>query len=122
MTTFWKFNSSIVLWALWTSRRRRIFQEIQWNVVDVVKEIWLTLMHTLKGEYDAIKGDSNAVFRKQEVFKKRWERMNVFFMVMVVYIGGVNHLFGYFLLQHEACGHVQLFLAMLWEICMFLAT
>ena len=49
--------------------------------MDVVKEIWLTSMHTLKGEYDAIKGDSDVVFRKQEVFKKRWERMNVFCMV-----------------------------------------
>ena len=51
------------------------------NVVDVVKEICLTLVHTLKEEYDAIKGDSDVVFRKKEVFKKRWERMNVFCMV-----------------------------------------
>ena len=29
----------------------------------------------------AIKGDSDVVFRKQEDFKKRWERMNVFYMV-----------------------------------------
>ena len=60
-----KMISSIVLWALWTSRRRRIFQEIQWNVVDVVKEIWLTLVHTLKGKCDAINGDSDVVFRMQ---------------------------------------------------------
>ena len=43
--------------------------------VDVVKEIWVTLINTLKGEYDAIKGDSHIVF------KKRWERMKVFCMV-----------------------------------------
>ena len=49
--------------------------------MDVVKEIWLTLVHTLKGEYDTIKGDSDVVFQKKEVFKKRWERMNVFYMV-----------------------------------------
>ena len=49
--------------------------------MDVVKEIWVTLVHTLKGEYDAIKGDSDVVFRKQEVFKKRWERMKVFSMI-----------------------------------------
>ena len=77
----WETISSITLWVLWTSRRRRIFQQIQWNVVEVVKEIWVTLVHTLKGEYDAIKGDSDVVFRKQEVFKKRWERMKVFCMV-----------------------------------------
>ena len=49
--------------------------------MDAVKEIWMTLVHTLKGEYDAIKGDPDVVFRKQEVFKKRWERMNVFYTV-----------------------------------------
>ena len=49
--------------------------------MEVVKEIWVTLVHTLKGEYDVIKGNSDVVFRKQEVFKKRWERMKVFCMV-----------------------------------------
>ena len=49
--------------------------------VDVDKEIWLTLVHILKGDYDAIHSDSNVVFRKQEVFKNKWERMNVFGMV-----------------------------------------
>ena len=41
------------------------FQQIQWNVVDVDKEIGVALVHTLKGEYDAIKGDSDVVSRKQ---------------------------------------------------------
>ena len=26
---------------------------------------------------------------------------------MAIYVGGINHLFGYFLHQHEPCGHVQ---------------
>ena len=78
----WETISSITLWVLWTSRCRRIFQQIQWNVVDVVKEIWLTFVHTLfKGEYDVIKDVSGVVFQKKEFFKKRWERMNVFYMV-----------------------------------------
>ena len=37
---------------------------MQWNVVDVVKEIWLTLVNTLKDEYDVIKRDLDVVFRK----------------------------------------------------------
>ena len=78
----WETISSITLWVLWTSRCRRIFKQIQWNVVDVVKEIWLTFVHTLfKGEYDVIKDVSGVVFQKKEFFKKRWERMNVFYMV-----------------------------------------
>ena len=53
----WETSNSIVLWALWISRYQGLFQEIQWNVVDVVKEMLLTLVHTLKGEYDVIEGD-----------------------------------------------------------------
>ena len=49
--------------------------------MDVVKEIWVTLVHALKGEYDAIKDDSDVVFRKQEVFEKSRQRMKVFSMV-----------------------------------------
>ena len=60
----WETISSITLWVLWSSRCRRIFQQIQWNVVDVVKEIWLTVEHTLKGEYDAIKGDSDVLSKE----------------------------------------------------------
>ena len=54
--------------------------------MDIVNEIWPTLVHTLKGEYDAIKGDSNGAFQKQEVFKKRWERMNVLCMAFGRYV------------------------------------
>ena len=73
--------SSIIVWVLWTSRCRRVFQQIKWNVVEVVKEIGGTLVHTRKGEYDAIKGDLDVAFRKQEALKKRWEIMKVFYMV-----------------------------------------
>ena len=34
----WETISSIMLWVLWTSRCRRIFQSIQWNNVDRIKE------------------------------------------------------------------------------------
>ena len=101
----WDTISSITLWVLWTNRCQRIFQQIVWNVVDVV-EIWVTLVHTLKGQYDAIKGDSNVVFRNQEDFKKRCERMEVFCMVNVIYVGGINNHSEYFLHRHEACGRV----------------
>ena len=47
-----------------------IFQQIQWNVVDVVKDILLTLVHTLKGKYDAIKGDSDLVFESKRFLKR----------------------------------------------------
>ena len=32
--------------------------------MDVDKEIGVALVHTLKGEYDTIKGNSDVVFRK----------------------------------------------------------
>ena len=64
----------------------------------------LTLVHTLKGEYDVIKGDSGVVFQKQEVFKKRWERVNVFCMVN----GSIRWRYRppLWVFRHEACGHV----------------
>ena len=49
-TVVWETIISTTSWVLWTSRCRRIFQQIQWNVVEVVKEILVTLVHTLKGD------------------------------------------------------------------------
>ena len=62
------------------------------------------LVHTIEGEYDAIKGDSYVIFRKQEVFKKRWEKMQAFCMVN----GSIRWRYRppLWVFRHEACGHV----------------
>ena len=44
----WSTISSLVVWVLWKARCKGVFQKVKPNAVELVKEIWLMLMHTLK--------------------------------------------------------------------------
>ena len=47
-----------------------VFQNVKPNVVELVKEIWLMLLHTLRGQFEAIHGEPDVVFRKQQQFRE----------------------------------------------------
>ena len=65
---------SLVIWVLWKAICECVFQKIKQNVVEVVKEIWFMLLHALRGEYDAITGEFDVVFRKQQHFREMWTK------------------------------------------------
>ena len=66
--------SSLVVWVLWKARCKCVFQKIQENVVELVKEIWLMLLHTLRGKYEAIIGEPKVLIRKQQQFQEILKR------------------------------------------------
>ena len=45
-----------------------VFQKVKQNAIELVKEIWLMLLHTLRGQYKAIIGEPDVVIRKQQQF------------------------------------------------------
>ena len=49
----WSTISSLVVWVLWKARCKCIFQKFKPNVVELVNEIWLMLLHTVRGQYEA---------------------------------------------------------------------
>ena len=59
---------SLVVWVLWKARCKCVFQKVKLNVIELVKDIWLMLWHTLRGQYEAITGEPDVVFRKQQHF------------------------------------------------------
>ena len=66
--------SSLVVWVLWKARCKCVFQKVKQNAVELVKEIWLMLLHTLRGQYEAIIGEPDVVFRKQQHFREMWTK------------------------------------------------
>ena len=74
----WSMISSLVVWVLWKARCKCVFQKVKPNAVELVKEIWLMLLHTLRGQYEAIPGDPDVVFRKQQHFREIWKKADVF--------------------------------------------
>jgi hypothetical protein len=73
----WSTISSLVVWVSWKARCKCVFQKVKQNAVELVKEIWLMLLHTLRGQYDAITGEPEVVIRKQQ-FREVWKKAEVF--------------------------------------------
>ena len=74
----WSTISSFVVWVLWKARCKCVFQEVKQNVVELVRDIWFMLIHTLRGQYKAIIGEIEVVFRKQQHFREFWKKAMVF--------------------------------------------
>ena len=64
----WSTISSLVVSVSWKAGRKCEFQKVKQNVVELVKEIWLMLIHTLRGPYEAIYGGCDVVIHKQQQF------------------------------------------------------
>ena len=71
------YDISLLIWALWKAKCKCIFQKVKQNVVELLKEIWLMLLHTIRGQYEAITGEHD-VFRKQQHFREMWTKAKVF--------------------------------------------
>ena len=74
----WSTISSLVVWVLWKARCKCVFQKVKQNAVDLVKEVWLMLVHTFRGQYDAITGEPEVVIRRQQQFREIWKNAEVF--------------------------------------------
>ena len=70
----WSTISSLVVWILWKARCKCVFRKVKPNAVQLVKEIWLMFLHTLRGQYEATHGEPDVVFRKQQQFREIWKK------------------------------------------------
>ena len=73
----WSTISSLVVWVLWKARCKCVFQKVKQNAVELVKEIGLMLLHTLRGQYEAITSEPDVVVHKQQ-FREIWKKAEVF--------------------------------------------
>ena len=70
--------SSLVVWVLWKAICKCAFQKVKLNAVELVKEICLMLLHTSRGQYEAIHREPDVVFRKQQRFREICKKAEVF--------------------------------------------
>ena len=41
-------------------------------------ELWMLLVHTLRGQYDDLQGSTDVLWQRQVDFKKRWQGLHLF--------------------------------------------
>ena len=52
----WEIICTITMWQIWKARCQKVFQAVTIPPVEIVATIWEDIIHTLKGQYGAIKG------------------------------------------------------------------
>ena len=68
----WNIVSINALWVWWKCRCSKKYEGIEYNVVDMIKMFWDNLVHTVKGEYDNIKGPAERVHKKRRKIRQTW--------------------------------------------------
>ncbi len=78
MQELWEILSGIVQWTLWTAQCSLVFKQKRVPTVELVQNIWVQLVHTLKGQYDALVGTSDALMSKRLTFLQQWKHWPFF--------------------------------------------
>ena len=56
----WEILSSTIVYHIWKARCSLVFHQLKTSPVEVVSNLWLDIVHTLKGQLDGIVEDSHA--------------------------------------------------------------
>ena len=70
----WSTISSLVIWVLWKARCKCVFQKVKQNSIELVKKIWLMLLHSLRGQYEAITSEPMLCFVSNNILEKCGQR------------------------------------------------
>ena len=60
MQEVWELLSTTTMWFLWTARCSKAFDNITVHPMEIVRNVWMQMVHTLRGQYDDIKGETDA--------------------------------------------------------------
>ena len=77
----WGLMCGITLWVIWKCRCVKVFTGKAIPPAEGVKEIWSAIIHSLKGQYNSIKGDSDTAVRRRLSFLQSWASTPFFFTV-----------------------------------------
>ena len=68
----WALISSLGLWFTWRAHCRWIFEGRPIPPAETLRDFWIELIHTLRGQYDRIQGNSDEMLRRRFAFLQQW--------------------------------------------------
>ena len=73
-----RLNMWVCRFGSWTQSGTQTTWMLKCRKVLNMWEIWLMILHTLRGQYEAITGEHEVVIRKQQQFREFWTKAEVF--------------------------------------------
>ncbi len=74
----WNLINACTLWHIWRRRCTACFDNFLEPPVETIKAIWCDLLHTLKGQFDSIQGESDKANKERHAFYKLWDHMGMY--------------------------------------------
>ena len=68
----WEILSSTTVYHIWKARCSLVFHNLKTPPAEVISNIWLEIVHALKGQWDGIVGDSDAKIAQRHEFLIIW--------------------------------------------------
>ena len=74
MQEVWELLCTTIMWFIWIVRCSKVFGNTIVHPVESVRNVWMQMVHTLKGRYDEIKGETNVAVLQRLEFIAYWKK------------------------------------------------
>ena len=74
----WRIINSIIAWFIWKRRCRYAFEELKTPPTETLMDLWVELLHSLKGQFEEIKGELDYSMKRREAFFKCWDNFHLY--------------------------------------------
>ena len=63
----WELLCTTTMWFIWIARCSKVFGNTIVHPVESVRNVWMEMVHTLKGRYEDIKGETNVAMLQRMI-------------------------------------------------------
>ena len=71
----WELLCTTTMWFIWTTRFFKVqFGNTIVHLVESVRNVWMEMVHTLKGQYEDIKGETDVAVLQRLEFIADWKK------------------------------------------------
>ena len=74
MQEVWKLLCTTTMWFIWIVRCSKVFDSTIVHPVESVRNVSMQMVHTLKGQYDEIKGETDDAVLQHLEFIAYWKK------------------------------------------------
>ena len=74
MQEVWELLCTTTMWFIWTARCSKVFGNTTIHPVESTRNVWMEMVHTLKGQYEDIKGETDVAVLQRLEFSVYWKK------------------------------------------------
>ena len=67
MQEVWELLCTTTMWFIWSARFSKVFGNTTIHPMESARNVWMEMVHTLKGRYEDIKGETNAAMLQRMI-------------------------------------------------------